>query len=66
MEGTILNSLGRIYMRLSQYERAISSYEQAMAIQREVKDWAGEGITLNNLGRGLQGPVPVRTGDWLL
>lgn len=45
-----LSNLGSVYDALSQYDKAISYHEQALAITREVQDRAGEGTILNNLG----------------
>ena len=42
MEGTTLNNLGAAYQALSQYERALSSYEQGLAIAREIKTGPGK------------------------
>jgi CHAT domain-containing protein/Tfp pilus assembly protein PilF len=44
-----LNNLGLAYRALSRYEKAIGYYEQALPVNREVKDRAGEGLALNNL-----------------
>src|SRR5579884_1398544 len=44
-----LNNLGLAYDNLSQYQKAIGYYEQALAIRREVKDRNDEAVTLNNL-----------------
>ncbi|MBL8208150.1 MAG: tetratricopeptide repeat protein [Blastocatellia bacterium] len=41
---------GTAYAALSQYAKAIDYFEQALALNREVKDRASEGITLFNLG----------------
>jgi CHAT domain-containing protein len=38
------------YLSLSQYEKAIGYFEQALAIAREVGNRAAEGTALNNLG----------------
>jgi CHAT domain-containing protein/tetratricopeptide (TPR) repeat protein len=48
--GIDLTKLGEVYRALSQYAPAITYYEQALALQREVGDRAGAGRTLNNLG----------------
>jgi len=40
---------------LSQYQKAIGYLEQALVIQREVKDRSGEGNTLGNLGFAYDG-----------
>jgi CHAT domain-containing protein/tetratricopeptide (TPR) repeat protein len=52
--GIDLINLGEAYRALSQYAQAISSYEQARTIQREVGDRAGEGRTLTDLGEAYQ------------
>jgi tetratricopeptide (TPR) repeat protein len=39
-----------VYNALGQKQHALEFYEQALAIQREVRDRSGEGTTLNNLG----------------
>ena len=43
-------SLGNASRNLGRSEKAIEYYEQAVVIHREVKDRAGEGRALNNLG----------------
>ena len=49
-EGITLNNLGGAYWALSQYERAIGYFEQALVILREVQNRAMEGAVLTNLG----------------
>jgi len=48
-EGTLLNNIARVYDALGQREKALTQYEQALAIMREVGDRSGEGTTLNNI-----------------
>jgi CHAT domain-containing protein/Tfp pilus assembly protein PilF len=45
-----LRAIGWAYFKMSTYEKAIEYYQQALVIQREVKDLGGEGWTLNSLG----------------
>jgi CHAT domain-containing protein/Tfp pilus assembly protein PilF len=45
-----LDSLGSLYHSLSQYDKALASYEQALAIRREIHDRPGEGSALHSLG----------------
>jgi tetratricopeptide (TPR) repeat protein len=47
----LLNRLGTAYSMLSQYDQAIATYEQALALARTTHDRAGEGWSLMNLGR---------------
>lgn len=54
-EGVTLSNLGVASRSLSQYERAVTYYEQALVLLREVKDRANEGATLNNLGWAYDG-----------
>jgi CHAT domain-containing protein/uncharacterized protein HemY len=49
-EGIALATLGEAYLWLSQYEKAISYFEQALAIPREAKDRDLEGDYLNSIG----------------
>lgn len=49
-EGDVLDALGKTYRNLSQYEKAIDLFEQALANRGEVRDRQGEGSTLSNLG----------------
>ena len=46
----IVRQPGVAYADLGQVERAIDSYEQALAIAREIGDRRGEGADLGNLG----------------
>ena len=43
-------NLGSAYYRIGQVQRAISFYEQALAIERKLKNRWGEGAWLGNLG----------------
>ncbi len=45
-----LNSIGLAYDSLSQYEKALEYYRQALAIFRADKNRQGEGAVLNNMG----------------
>ena len=47
----LLNRLGWAYSMLSQYDHAIATFEQALALARTTHDRAGEGWSLMNLGR---------------
>jgi CHAT domain-containing protein/uncharacterized protein HemY len=49
-ESAALYSLALACTNSKQHEKAIGYYEQALAIRRSMKDRAGEGDTLNNLG----------------
>jgi CHAT domain-containing protein/Tfp pilus assembly protein PilF len=51
LAGLALNNLGFTYDRLSQYEKALSCYEQALVLAREVGNREGEERDLNQLGR---------------
>ncbi len=46
----IYSELGSVYKTLGKKQEALSYYEQALVIRREVGDRGGEGVTLNNLG----------------
>jgi len=48
-EATTLNNIGSAYDNLSQYEKALEYYAQALPIRREVKDRQGEANTLTNI-----------------
>ena len=54
VEGTTLNNIGVIYKARGQMEEALDTFQQALAIRREVGDRSGEGTTLNNIGSDLQ------------
>jgi CHAT domain-containing protein/tetratricopeptide (TPR) repeat protein len=45
-----LNGLGCIHMSLGQYDQAREYLQQALAIERKIKDRSGQGANLNNLG----------------
>ncbi len=47
---TTLNNIGVVYDDQGRYAEALETYQQALAIVREVGDRAGEGATLNNIG----------------
>jgi tetratricopeptide (TPR) repeat protein len=49
-EGHVLTDLGVIYARQGKAQQAIESYEQALAISREIGDRHGERLNLGNLG----------------
>ncbi|HXU28971.1 MAG TPA: tetratricopeptide repeat protein [Thermoanaerobaculia bacterium] len=49
-EGRHLGTLGIAYASLGETRRAIETYEQCLAILREIGDRSDEGITLGNLG----------------
>ena len=49
-EGWILIDMGTTYGDLGEYDAAIASYEQALVLQRKIKDRRGEGRALANLG----------------
>ena len=46
-----LGQTGKQYLHLGEYEAALAYLTQALAIQREIGDKAGEGRTLNNLSQ---------------
>jgi tetratricopeptide (TPR) repeat protein len=45
-----LHERGNTSYRQGQYQEALNYYQQALTIQREVGDRAGEGTTLNDIG----------------
>jgi len=45
-----LHNLGAVYNALGKKQEALSYYEQALGICREVGDRGGEGTTLHNIG----------------
>ncbi|CAK0751897.1 hypothetical protein CCP3SC1_10082 [Gammaproteobacteria bacterium] len=49
-EGRFVNYFGVNKLRCGDYATALTYWEQSLAIQREIGDKAGEGITLSNLG----------------
>ncbi|MDQ2717764.1 MAG: CHAT domain-containing protein, partial [Chloroflexota bacterium] len=51
LEGLAQNNLAMISRATGHPHEALRLYEQALAIRREVGDRAGEGTTLNNMGR---------------
>ncbi len=48
--GTGLNAIGLVCDNLGQYERALTYYEQSLAIGREIGDRRREGVALQNIG----------------
>jgi len=50
LKSTSLGNLGTAYRNIGQMQRAISCYEQALAIERELENQQGEGAWLGNLG----------------
>ncbi|MDT9298628.1 MAG: tetratricopeptide repeat protein, partial [Arthrospira platensis PCC 7345] len=47
---TTLNNIGLVYSDIGQPQEALTYYQQALTISREVRDRAGEATTLNNIG----------------
>jgi tetratricopeptide (TPR) repeat protein len=47
---TEVNNIGSAYDSLSQYDKALTYYQQVLHIQRRVGDRAGEAVTLGNIG----------------
>jgi len=45
-----LDNLGIVYKKLGQYQKALSYYQQALEIDREIGDRRGEEADLNNIG----------------
>ncbi len=45
-----VGNLGTVYRNIGRYQQAITCYEQALAIAREVGDRPNEGVWLGNLG----------------
>ena len=45
-----LSRIGSVYDDLSQYDKALGFYGQALTIRRQLGDKAGEAVTLNNIG----------------
>ena len=45
--------MGRTYADLGQKQKTFESYNQALAIWREIGNRQGEASSLNNLGQGL-------------
>ena len=50
-EARTLNNLGLIRMNLGDYERAITHFEQVIAIDNEIGSQYAKGVALHNLGR---------------
>ncbi len=49
-ESTTLNNIGEIYRSWGQYPQALESYQQSLAIGRDLGDRTVEGTVLSNLG----------------
>ncbi|MDM8548956.1 CHAT domain-containing tetratricopeptide repeat protein, partial [Desulfobacterales bacterium HSG2] len=49
-EGLALTNIGVVYYDLGQYDKALTYYGQALAIDREIGDRRGEGSDLSNIG----------------
>ena len=47
---TALNNIGSVYDNLGDKKKALAFYNQALPLQRDVGDRAGEATTLNNIG----------------
>ena len=54
-EGSVLGSLGSVYLELRQFEGAVGCYQDALAIFREAGDRRAEGVTLDGLGDAYEG-----------
>jgi len=48
--GNNLSNIGIVYKNLGDYQKALSYYERALAIRREIGDKKGEGADLTNIG----------------
>ncbi|MEJ7710945.1 MAG: tetratricopeptide repeat protein [Pyrinomonadaceae bacterium] len=55
--------IGLAYTGLGRYEKAVEYHEQALAISREVKNRAAEGIALGDLGGVYYRTGPLRESD---
>ena len=53
-KANILSYIGQTYHKLGQDTKAVSSYEQAIAIFKQTGDKTNEGITLSNIGLSYQ------------
>ncbi len=53
-KANILSSIGQIYHSLGQDAKAVSSYDQAIAIFKQTGDKTNEGITLSKIGLSYQ------------
>ena len=53
-ERTILGNMGSIYVSLGRHYEAISHYQKALLIQKNIGNKRGEAITLGNLGATYQ------------
>ncbi len=50
-EASMLDILGLVYYNLSDYQRAITHHNDALALNRRISNRAGEAASLHNLGR---------------
>ncbi|MEV4312698.1 tetratricopeptide repeat protein [Actinocrispum sp. NPDC049592] len=50
-EASILDIVGLIYYNLSDYQRAITNHNEALALNRRIGNRTGEAASLHNLGR---------------
>jgi DNA-binding SARP family transcriptional activator/Tfp pilus assembly protein PilF/DNA-binding XRE family transcriptional regulator len=50
-EASMLDILGLVYYNLSDYQRAITQHNEALALNRRIGNRAGEAASLHNLGR---------------
>ncbi|MET0234579.1 MAG: tetratricopeptide repeat protein [Kibdelosporangium sp.] len=50
-EASMLDILGLVYYNLSDYQRAITEHNEALALNRKIDNRAGEASSLHNLGR---------------
>jgi CHAT domain-containing protein len=48
--GTRLHAIGLVYHHQGEYDQALDSLQQALAINQKIGDREGEGTTLNNIG----------------
>ncbi|MGZ3628022.1 MAG: tetratricopeptide repeat protein [Ktedonobacteraceae bacterium] len=53
-EGQIFSQLGLLYGRLGDYQHSMFYFEQALAMEEEIGDLQGEGVTLANKGEILR------------
>jgi len=64
-EGGALNNLGGVHYSISQYEKAVDYWAQALALMRVVQDRAQVGTGAEQPRRRLRGHEPIRKGDRL-
>ncbi|MBP2320125.1 DNA-binding SARP family transcriptional activator/Tfp pilus assembly protein PilF/DNA-binding XRE family transcriptional regulator [Kibdelosporangium banguiense] len=50
-EASMLDILGLVYYNLSDYQRAITEHNEALALNRKINNRAGEAASLHSLGR---------------